>query len=108
MCKSLVYSGCIIKACDDPPRPPASRRGWDCADHMLHQALVSTCHELTLPLIPAACADGDEEVGAAGPCVAGVVLTQDLPHLSHLGERTLCACPCVHACQHGWLASGGL
>ncbi len=31
-------------------------------------------------------ADGDEEVGAAGPCVKGIILTQELPHLSHLGE----------------------
>jgi phosphoglucan,water dikinase len=32
-------------------------------------------------------ADGDEEVGALGPRLAGVVLAQDLPHLSHLGVR---------------------
>jgi hypothetical protein len=31
-------------------------------------------------------ASGDEEVGAAGANLQGVVLTQDLPHLSHLGE----------------------
>lgn len=31
-------------------------------------------------------ADGDEEVAAAGRCVRGIVLTQELPHLSHLGE----------------------
>jgi hypothetical protein len=31
-------------------------------------------------------ASGDEEVGAAGPNLKGVVLTQDLPHLSHLGK----------------------
>lgn len=31
-------------------------------------------------------ADGDEEVAAAGRCVKGIVLTQELPHLSHLGE----------------------
>jgi len=31
-------------------------------------------------------ADGDEEVKAAGRCVQGIVLAQDLPHLSHLGE----------------------
>lgn len=30
-------------------------------------------------------ADGDEEVAAAGRCVRGIVLTQELPHLSHLG-----------------------
>jgi hypothetical protein len=31
-------------------------------------------------------ADGDEEVAAAGAALKGVVLTQELPHLSHLGE----------------------
>jgi phosphoglucan,water dikinase len=31
-------------------------------------------------------ASGDEEVSAAGHQLQGVVLTQDLPHLSHLGE----------------------
>lgn len=31
-------------------------------------------------------ADGDEEVGAAGPGLRGVILAQALPHLSHLGE----------------------
>ncbi len=31
-------------------------------------------------------ADGDEEVGAH-PRLAGVVLCQELPHLSHLGVR---------------------
>lgn len=35
-------------------------------------------------------ADGDEEVAAAGRCVRGIVLTQELPHLSHLGERRGC------------------
>lgn len=32
-------------------------------------------------------ASGDEEVAAAGANLKGVVLTQDLPHLSHLGVR---------------------
>eukprot|EP00897_Mesotaenium_endlicherianum_P010694 jgi/Mesen1/9653/ME000671S09008 len=32
-------------------------------------------------------ADGDEEVKAAGPNVAGVILCHELPHLSHLGVR---------------------
>ncbi|KAJ9515551.1 hypothetical protein QJQ45_021630, partial [Haematococcus lacustris] len=32
-------------------------------------------------------ADGDEEVGPLGPRLAGVVLRQELPHLSHLGVR---------------------
>ncbi|ERN06779.1 phosphoglucan, water dikinase, chloroplastic [Amborella trichopoda] len=32
-------------------------------------------------------ADGDEEVKAAGSNIAGVVLLQELPHLSHLGVR---------------------
>ncbi|CAM6112841.1 unnamed protein product [Calypogeia fissa] len=32
-------------------------------------------------------ADGDEEVKAAGPNVAGVILQHELPHLSHLGVR---------------------
>jgi phosphoglucan,water dikinase len=31
-------------------------------------------------------ASGDEEVGTAGSRVKGVVLCQELPHLSHLGE----------------------
>lgn len=32
-------------------------------------------------------ADGDEEVKAAGNSIVGVVLLQELPHLSHLGVR---------------------
>ncbi|KAH7438540.1 hypothetical protein KP509_04G019300 [Ceratopteris richardii] len=32
-------------------------------------------------------ADGDEEVKASGENVAGVILLQELPHLSHLGVR---------------------
>ncbi|KAL9144745.1 hypothetical protein ABFS82_14G316100 [Erythranthe guttata] len=32
-------------------------------------------------------ADGDEEVTAAGANIAGVILMQELPHLSHLGVR---------------------
>ncbi|KAK9671379.1 hypothetical protein RND81_12G026300 [Saponaria officinalis] len=32
-------------------------------------------------------ADGDEEVTAAGTNIAGIVLLQELPHLSHLGVR---------------------
>lgn len=32
-------------------------------------------------------ADGDEEIKASGQDVAGVVLLQELPHLSHLGVR---------------------
>ncbi|XVF84501.1 hypothetical protein PTKIN_Ptkin17bG0041800 [Pterospermum kingtungense] len=34
-------------------------------------------------------ADGDEEVTAAGSNIAGVVLLQELPHLSHLGEKVV-------------------
>ncbi|KAG8481242.1 hypothetical protein CXB51_026060 [Gossypium anomalum] len=34
-------------------------------------------------------ADGDEEVTAAGSNIAGVVLLQELPHLSHLGEKVI-------------------
>nr|GMD68042.1 phosphoglucan, water dikinase, chloroplastic [Ipomoea batatas] len=32
-------------------------------------------------------ADGDEEVTAAGNNIAGIILLQELPHLSHLGVR---------------------
>jgi hypothetical protein len=32
-------------------------------------------------------ASGDEEVSAAGSNLKGVMLTQDLPHLSHLGKQ---------------------
>ncbi|EAY82846.1 hypothetical protein OsI_38057 [Oryza sativa Indica Group] len=32
-------------------------------------------------------ADGDEEVKAAGDNIVGVILLQELPHLSHLGVR---------------------
>lgn len=34
-------------------------------------------------------ASGDEEVGAAGANLKGVILCHSLPHLSHLGECTL-------------------
>ncbi|GMI96082.1 PHOSPHOGLUCAN WATER DIKINASE [Hibiscus trionum] len=33
-------------------------------------------------------AEGDEEVSTAGPNITGVVLLQELPHLSHLGVRS--------------------
>lgn len=33
-------------------------------------------------------ASGDEEVGAAGANLRGVILRQSLPHLSHLGDFT--------------------
>eukprot|EP00879_Flechtneria_rotunda_P003769 GHRR01004008.1.p1 GENE.GHRR01004008.1~~GHRR01004008.1.p1 ORF type:complete len:728 (+),score=269.14 GHRR01004008.1:2494-4677(+) len=32
-------------------------------------------------------ATGDEEIAGSGPMLKGVILTQDLPHLSHLGVR---------------------
>lgn len=32
-------------------------------------------------------AEGDEEVGPLGDRLAGVILLQELPHLSHLGVR---------------------
>ncbi|PHT29182.1 hypothetical protein CQW23_31219 [Capsicum baccatum] len=32
-------------------------------------------------------ADGDEQVNAAGSNISGVLLLQELPHLSHLGVR---------------------
>ncbi|GKB78565.1 hypothetical protein Tco_0945460 [Tanacetum coccineum] len=32
-------------------------------------------------------ADGDEEVTATGNNIVGVILLQELPHLSHLGEK---------------------
>ena len=32
-------------------------------------------------------ASGDEEVGAAGANLKGVILRHSLPHLSHLGEK---------------------
>uniref|UniRef100_A0A7N2LWV0 CBM20 domain-containing protein n=1 Tax=Quercus lobata TaxID=97700 RepID=A0A7N2LWV0_QUELO len=34
-------------------------------------------------------ADGDEEVTAAGSNIVGVILLQELPHLSHLGEKVV-------------------
>ncbi|KAF8402196.1 hypothetical protein HHK36_013148 [Tetracentron sinense] len=34
-------------------------------------------------------ADGDEEVTSAGSNIVGVVLLQELPHLSHLGEKVV-------------------
>ncbi|OEL21669.1 Phosphoglucan, water dikinase, chloroplastic [Dichanthelium oligosanthes] len=34
-------------------------------------------------------ADGDEEVKAAGNNIVGVILLQELPHLSHLGEKVV-------------------
>ena len=34
-------------------------------------------------------ASGDEEVGAAGANLKGVILCHSLPHLSHLGERSV-------------------
>ena len=33
-------------------------------------------------------ASGEEEVGAVGPQLKGVILQQSLPHLSHLGALT--------------------
>lgn len=42
-------------------------------------------------------ADGDEELGPLGRHLRGVLLCQELPHLSHLGvrarqEKVRCAC----------------
>lgn len=38
-------------------------------------------------------ASGDEEVGAAGANLKGVILCHSLPHLSHLGEpHTILIC----------------
>lgn len=51
----------------------------------LDPAELAGVTEPTVLLLRAA--DGDEEVTAAGACVTGVVLTQELPHLSHLGKR---------------------
>ncbi len=39
-------------------------------------------------------ASGDEEVGAAGANLKGVILSHSLPHLSHLGELLGSLVPC--------------
>ena len=44
-------------------------------------------------------ATGDEEVAALGRNLRGIILRQDLPHLSHLGA-CLCLCCTVRACKH--------
>ncbi len=69
-------------------------------------------------------ASGDEEVGAVGPNLRGVILKQALPHLSHLGtlDRTVsmlhpmrthiavcCDAPCCTACRRqGPAGEGGV
>ena len=40
-------------------------------------------------------ASGDEEVGAAGIDLKGVLLCHTVPHLSHLGVQPLSCLPCM-------------
>ncbi|KAK3027339.1 hypothetical protein RJ639_041580 [Escallonia herrerae] len=47
-------------------------------------------------------ADGDEEVTAAGSNIAGVVLLQELPHLSHLGVRARQASLTLYFLSFSW------
>lgn len=41
-------------------------------------------------------ASGDEEIGAAGVNLRGVILCHGLPHLSHLGKHVIEVC-CFHS-----------
>ena len=49
-------------------------------------------------ILLARAAEGDEELGPLGARLRGVVLRQELPHLSHLGVRArqekVCMCVC--------------
>ncbi len=58
-----------------------------------------------LQILLARGAEGDEEVGSLGPRLAGGVLGQELPHLSHLGgrarqEKVGCMWSCMLKCLH--------
>lgn len=54
-------------------------------ENIVPGSLPSTVHGPIILVVNKA--DGDEEVTAAGSNIAGVVLLQELPHLSHLGVR---------------------
>lgn len=57
--------------------------------HELDPAVLAGFKEPVVVLLKQA--SGDEEVAASGRMLKGVVLAQELPHLSHLGERaTVC------------------
>eukprot|EP00252_Welwitschia_mirabilis_P027781 TRINITY_DN9640_c0_g1_i1.p1 TRINITY_DN9640_c0_g1~~TRINITY_DN9640_c0_g1_i1.p1 ORF type:complete len:685 (-),score=156.34 TRINITY_DN9640_c0_g1_i1:251-2017(-) len=78
-------------------QPLAGCFGWDTlvpgtangrlveVDRIVPGSLYSTVTEPVILLVKRA--DGDEEVKAAGENIAGVILLQELPHLSHLGVR---------------------
>jgi hypothetical protein len=57
--------------------------------HQLDPAALASYSEPVVVLLKSA--SGDEEVAAVGPLLKGVVLAQDLPHLSHLGELVMTA-----------------
>ncbi|MCO5613028.1 hypothetical protein L7F22_067302 [Adiantum nelumboides] len=77
-------------------RSVAGEEGWDPlvpgvavgtlveVDKILPGSLPSSAGPILLLVKEA---DGDEEVKASGENVAGVILLQELPHLSHLGVR---------------------
>lgn len=77
-------------------RTVAGEEGWDPlvpgiavgtlveVDRILPGSLPSSAGPIVLLVKEA---DGDEEVKASGENVAGVILLQELPHLSHLGVR---------------------
>lgn len=68
---------------------------WDCivaGDAVGRLVSVQRIDPATVPgpqggpiVLLVAEADGDEEVGAVGPHLEGVILCHALPHLSHLG-----------------------
>ena len=81
-----------------PPHPPSPQAGRHPACRGGRPALTSLCHHTCLSLPPTSpspkqdaillveSATGDEEVAALGRNLRGIILRQDLPHLSHLGE----------------------
>lgn len=68
------------------PFRPLACLGLVQADHVLIDSPMNSCNCNTQILLVRR-ADGDEEVGPLGRRLAGVVLRQELPHLSHLGVR---------------------
>ncbi|KAL0432167.1 UNVERIFIED_CONTAM: Phosphoglucan, water dikinase, chloroplastic [Sesamum latifolium] len=83
-------------------------QGWDIlVPGDAFGTLIEVLHLMTRMSVPSSVtgpiilvvskADGDEEVTAAGANITGVILMQELPHLSHLGVRarqaSLMPCP---------------
>ncbi|KAH9621785.1 hypothetical protein KSS87_017544 [Heliosperma pusillum] len=78
-------------------RRSLASEGWDVIVPGIAQGTIVQIDSITPGSLPSSIqgpvilvvrnADGDEEVTAAGTNIVGIILLQELPHLSHLGVR---------------------